>query len=573
MKRTILMIVGLAIASPIACGDESGPTGGDPDGVGPEGPEGLVAIAAFLTEKAADGLLTGTPAPKPVELGILGQDLAQAIAADRGPERVVVVAIDPAVFTRVPVVIRASDLAYVDVSPTSDATSSLSTPLAAPGMPILLGAAASDAIPDPQIQAGVQSLINVLIDLGFETENLQTAVDDTEYHEESDQAAGVLVPPGAEAVTFPIDLSNPLGVVFSGLDAFQTVYVYDGHSHSVFKPDDAADLRAGEVVEDGRLTGAAENALHELIHTVLVQQDEGGKDDDGDVLVSNLEKAFVNKINAELQRDMTGSPDPNALSLYSSFVGQVRDLGGADVLKLLGLPGAAAHLELTAPVFVAPGTTFTMSLTFHTTEGELLESEDVVVDVSGDAANGGFHVLTTDASGSASLQVTAFPQGEISLTVQVLGERKQVTVLVLASGVGQLFPSQSQIGGAYAVHYRFLQTTCSGPGRDFRAPVTIARAGASNNLLVLRGPDDPNPIRGPYDPSTGTFSGTTSRELIDIGEEGEDRWFTTFFQFSTASDPSRIGFTGRRLIEYFNQTTGEQICSVEFDISGVRTGG
>jgi len=74
----------------------------------------LVALSTFLTDKASQGLVTNVATLKPADLSG-PQSLADAMANDRGPARMVAIAVDPSVFSTLPVVIGPEDLTVFTV--------------------------------------------------------------------------------------------------------------------------------------------------------------------------------------------------------------------------------------------------------------------------------------------------------------------------------------------------------------------------------------------------------------------------------------------------------------------------
>lgn len=367
----------------------------------------LEQLASFLTTKAEAGLVSTTSTIKPVSLEPT-EALVNAMAADLGPGRMVAFAVDPAVFDTAPVVIEPGDLTVAAVRTRGTAT------------------------PDPQIAQGVDTILDKMEELGMDTTALRNAFNDTDFHQSGAQAGGATVSATAQAVTF---IPGALGFWLYWYNG-QAILVYDNDSHTVLKPADAQNLRDGNIIQNNQLTESSSTVLHEMMHTMIAQTD-CGPDDDEDQLVSALEHALKSKIDAELSRQATGSPDPNRIKDYSNFVREVQDLGGEECLKTLGLPGSAKNLVVNCPSSVPVNQTFTVSISVQKTDDTALANEDVYIRVSGDAVGADFdRVVRTDGQGRASIQVTAGSEpGEIGIRVRVLGETQAPTVQVVAQQV------------------------------------------------------------------------------------------------------------------------------------------
>lgn len=436
------------------CADDGGPSGpgDDGQGAGPFSRATLEALAEYLTGEARAGRLEGAarhPAPR---LGPPPQDLPIAIVAEAG-EAITLVRIDPAALARDPITITADDLTVV-----SAAAAGAAVPVRS-GAPAPTALRPADATPDAGIAAGVQALIDRMAEIGFDTTTLQQAVDDTEFHEDVVQTDGAdLVTGTADAISFPIGLDETYALF--GVWPY-VILVHDGHSHTVFTEEDAASLRGGSIVgQDGKLTGAAETALHELIHIVLKQQGREDKDDDADAVVSALEHALVAKIHAEIARAETGEADGRSLNTFSTHVATLAGLNAADCLTLFGLSGVVAgEIVIDGPTRAAPGQTVEITVTAKTPGGEPVAGEDLVVQVGGTAAaDPGFKVVRTDAEGRATLNVAAGAEaGSINLTARGLGgesERHVIDVAVAEKvslgipgqpGAGDLEPGEHEV--------------------------------------------------------------------------------------------------------------------------------
>jgi hypothetical protein len=197
---------------------------------------------------------------------------------------------------------------------------------------VLFGYAEADA----DIAEGVSDLLELVNDLGIDTTHLDTALSDTLFHEEGSQSGGIQVPASGLASSVTLSLADTWRYGFSGL---HFVVVYDGHSHTIFRHDDAVALRNSTVLTaQTQLTTASVNALHELIHIMLKQQHLDQYDDADDALVSLLEWALIKKINVALQIQVHGEADPVDVQLLSNNIAHVLDLpGGLEALKKLGL--------------------------------------------------------------------------------------------------------------------------------------------------------------------------------------------------------------------------------------------
>jgi len=207
-------------------------------------------------------------------------------------------------------------------------------------------------------------------------------------------------------------------------------------------------------------------------------------------MVSALEHVLRHKIDLELGRQANGTPPPLRVRDYSNLVRQVKDLGGEECLKTLGLPGSARNLRVTAPSQVKVNQSFTVQISVEKADGGSLASEDIYVRVSRDAVGADYQqVVRTNSSGQARFEVTAGSSpGDIFLRVQVLGESQSATVDVVAQQV------------SYRTHIQPLFTrrctSCHDPttfhagGLDLRSYAGLMSGGQSGPAVIAQAPGD-----------------------------------------------------------------------------------
>ena len=364
----------------------------------------LTSLADYLEQLANDGAI-GVDTPILPDHLPQDDDLAQALAADLGnPPRMVTLRLDPAVFDVDPVVITPDDLTLATASTQASV--------------VTRGTATADAT----IKASLQTLITALSNAGCPMGLFQTALNQTSFHQEGNQAGGVTPRPGVPGVTFVNTLTYYNGFV---------ILIYDGDYHTVFNTATATALRAGQIFDaNGKLTEFASTALHELAH-VVVDQNGFTNFSDEENSVSNLEEVVRRKANIALCRAKGVAIDPrDILNLSSQYQALLADPLGAGLLSDFQQQAPPTSVTITAPATVNPGQIFTATVTISGSSGPMVA--DLAFTAGGAAAPTGAQALQTGANGQATQQVTAPNNcGRISLVVTVLGARTTTPVEVI----------------------------------------------------------------------------------------------------------------------------------------------
>jgi hypothetical protein len=529
-------------------------------------------IAAFATDRAAAGGLLPSSSHRPRNMALDDPALTDALEQELGPDRVAVASVDPSAYDQNPPVIDADDLEVrifgsTDLPPGGDGASMGPGTEAASGAPDQVGVA------DAKIRGGVKQVLELIRTLdGFnlpdgQLSDLEFAFEDAEFHEEGDQAGGIMVPDDAHAVSFPLGFDQ---FEMFGLDG-GIVVIYDGRSHVVFTEEDSKSLRDGKVQdEDGSLSTAAATALHELIHLMLEIRGKGDKDDDADLVVSSLETAIVAKINLELDRKANGTPDPGKVRTYNSALARAIENGAGDCLHLIGLPPPAGTLTVDIPDQVEPGGTFTVKVTVLGPDGVPLADEDVYVNQShfDEDGNPVFdiedpdrpkpEVVQTDLGGDASTDVTATDtKGHININVQVGGKTFNGRIEVKPKvGPPQEFPLGLRLDG----------TLQSGQGECAWAP-TISNPGPislvtevvdGKTFLTIQSDAD---VRGEYNPETGEWTGSGETQVDSsyrLRETIEGVWET--------EEDGSVVLRGTMTFELIMASSGQVMCTGVYQV-------
>lgn len=164
---------------------------------------------------------------------------------------------------------------------------------------------------------GLFGLLNELQANGISIEELITALEQSEIHQEGIEAGGVFIQNEAEAVT-----SIPQGILY---DSGLIIHLDINTSHIILRAQEINTLINGNFYDgDDKLTESASTVIHELLHAMFYMTScFTGSVENEESIISALENLIKAKVDFDI-----GSP-----ATEQFIVG----LGGGDCLNILGL--------------------------------------------------------------------------------------------------------------------------------------------------------------------------------------------------------------------------------------------
>lgn len=187
---------------------------------------------------------------------------------------------------------------------------------------------------------GMNDLLDILADAGINTAPLEEALAQNQFHQEGDNAGGILITGGGEGVEFsPSRRPYP----YDG----KLVLVNDSFTHVVLKEDAITDLANRNFVQTGsQLNNSALTAIHELTHAMIFRtQCFTGSPTREEVLVGapNLESDIGTRLTIFLLSQ--AGNHSLALRLYDRLVEDITSKLTMNPLwrgcyAILGLPGS-----------------------------------------------------------------------------------------------------------------------------------------------------------------------------------------------------------------------------------------